>query len=148
MLKSVIKCIKKVIAITLVAGIMVQMPQGIVEAQAAQKESNYIVYNEEINETFTFTTIEWGQTLVMRIPTCMEMDFSYSEGNWYEVYYANVAVNEESVTVNNNAATVTNLSYRVSGDGAFRRISVEAQPVYLYISCDEWGMEYGAYLEE
>lgn len=145
MLKNVFMYIKKMIAVTIIAGIVMQMPQGMNEVHAATKASNYYVYEANINETFTFTVTKWGQTLVIKIPTCMEMDYSYSEGNWYEVYYANIAIDEDKVTVNNNAVNVTNVGYTVDRDGAFREISVEEQHIYLYISCDEWGMEYGAY---
>ena len=102
-------------------------------------------YNS-FDRTFTFYTTVWGVNVEMKVTAHFDIEYEYSEGNWYEIYYANIG--SVSATVNGNVANVVSVDY-VSNSiiGARRHVSVNGQGVLIYLTCDEWGIDYGAELE-
>lgn len=142
-------------ALLVIVAILFQGNQNMLIADAAERTdeaavySYYPVYNEKFDHTYTFYSSKWGVTLKMEVPVGFEISYSYSEGSWSEVYYSNISVYYDQVTVNGVTAKVENAGYLADSYGAERWIIVnKEQKVYIYITCNEWGRDYGAELED
>lgn len=94
--------------------------------------------------TYSFYETVWGETIELQITVCFEIDYDYSEGNWYEIYYANIG--PVTATVNGRAVQVTSMNYVVNSTGAVRYIKVEDQDICIYLMYNEWRLNYGAEL--
>lgn len=130
-------------------GYIADMEWGQESAYDFQTASYYPVYRDNFECTYTFPYTKWGKTIELRIPVKFEIRYSYSEGNWYDVYYSNITIYEEDVTVDGEAVLVQDIEYISNSSGSHRWIKIaEEQLVHIYIRCSEWGVEYGAELQD
>lgn len=105
----------------------------------------YEIPEHSFTETFEFRESLWGEIHTMKVNVLFTIAYSYSDGSWSEVDYADIDV--KSVTIDGNVAQVSSVYYDVLTSSAYRIIKVNnSVQIRININVDEYG-EVSTYAE-
>lgn len=134
--------ISKIITITLVLVMLfstnVFAAEQDTKVSEVEVEELYEIPEHSFTRTFEFRKNVWGEDTIMKVNVLFTIAYSYSDGSWSEVDYADIDV--KSVTVNGNPAQVSSVDYKVLTSSAYRIIDVNNKvQIKININVDEYG---------